>query len=282
MGLLDPLELKCSEIWVIKMEEYIMSKYTLDMDFSSLNRPKAYNWILRFRDIAETAFQNSDTCSRLLGNLLVIERYVHTLQQGLLIKGKSPTPVLLNALDILWSYVEEGITVTEFQDFANNMYASTLAYNSDEKLTDSQEDFYKSSFENEKPTTIEWQIITWVSGLLMKLVAIEGGRLDFEEIASYEQIGFADFDDLFGFMTDACIYLANIPLPSGTGKDYEKATELLYKTPLFCHIVEDIQSSLKTAIAATSEQYQHLRMEYQQYAIIPNEYAANLIGFLEN
>lgn len=257
-----------------------MSKYSLDTDFSSLNGPKANNWILRFRDIAETAFKNSDTRSRLLGNLLVIERYVHTLQQGLSFKGKSPTPVLINALDLLWSYAEGRITVIEFQDFANNIYASTLAYNSDEELTDIQADFYKSYFENEPPTAIEWQIITWVSGLLIKLVAIEGGRLDFEEIASYEQIGFADFDDLFGFLTDACIYLANIPLSSSTGRDYEKATEQLYKTPLFCHIVENIQGSLKTAIAATSEQYQSLRMECQQLTIIPNEYAANLMNFL--
>lgn len=259
-----------------------MSKYSLDTDFSALNGPKANNWILRFRDIAETAFKNSDTRSRLLGNLLVIERYVHTLQQGLSFKGKSPTPMLMKALDLLWSYAEECITVTEFQDFANNIYASTLAYNSDEELTDTQAEFYKSCFENEKPTTIEWQIITWVSGLLIKLVDIEGGRLDFEEIASYEQIGFADFDDLFGFLTDACIYLVNIPLPSSTGRDYEKATELLYKTPLFCHIVENIQGDLKTAIDATSEQYQSLRMEYQQYTIIPDEYAANLMNFLEN
>lgn len=112
---------------------------------------------------------------------------------------------------------------------------------------------------------------------VIKLVAIGRGRLDFEEIASYEQIGFAD---LFVFLTDACIYLADIPLSSSTGRDHEKATELLYKTPLFCHIVENIQGSLKTAIAVTSEKYQSLRMECQQLTIIPNEYATNLMNFL--
>ena len=259
-----------------------MSKYTLDTDFSALSGQKANNWILKFRGIAETAFKNSDNRSRLLGNLLVIERSVHTLQQGLSVTGNRPTTVLINALNLLWNYAEGAVTAIDFQDFANNIYASTLAYHSDEELSDTQELFYEQNFGNTKLTRVEWEIITWVSALLMELVAIEGGHLDFEEVASYEQIGFANFDDLWGVLTDACIYLSNISLPSSTGSDYEKATEQLYKTSLFCNIVQDIQSCLKTAINTPSEQYADLRIKYQHCTILPTEYAVDLINFLGN
>ena len=149
-----------------------MSKYTLDTDFSALSGQKANNWILKFRGIAETAFKNSDNRSRLLGNLLVIERYVHTLQQGLSVTGNRPTTVLINALNLLWNYAEGAVTAIDFQDFANNIYASTLAYHSDEELSDTQELFYEQNFGNTKLTRVEWEIITWVSALLMELVAI--------------------------------------------------------------------------------------------------------------
>lgn len=65
-----------------------MSKYTLDMDFSLLNGPKAHNWIRRFRDMADSAFSGKDNRSRLLGNLLIIEQYVNTLKIGLSADGK--------------------------------------------------------------------------------------------------------------------------------------------------------------------------------------------------
>ena len=47
-------------------------KYTLDTDFSSLNGPKAANWIIGFQDMPENAFADSSSHSRLLGNLLNI------------------------------------------------------------------------------------------------------------------------------------------------------------------------------------------------------------------
>ena len=40
-------------------------KYTLDTDFSSLNGPKAANWIMGFQDMAEDAFADSNSHSRL-------------------------------------------------------------------------------------------------------------------------------------------------------------------------------------------------------------------------
>ena len=57
-------------------------KYTLNTDFSSLNGPKAANWIMDFQDMAEDAFADSSSHSRLLGNLLILEPYLHTIRQG--------------------------------------------------------------------------------------------------------------------------------------------------------------------------------------------------------
>lgn len=54
-------------------------KYTLDTDFSSLNGPKASNWIMDFQDMVCDAFADSNRHSWLLGNLLILEPYLHTL-----------------------------------------------------------------------------------------------------------------------------------------------------------------------------------------------------------
>ena len=58
-------------------------KYTLDTDFSTLNGPKADNWLRNFIDMTERAFAGRDNQTRLLGNLLVTELCVHMLRQGL-------------------------------------------------------------------------------------------------------------------------------------------------------------------------------------------------------
>jgi len=162
-----------------------MSKYTLDMDFSLLNGPKAHNWIRRFRDMADSAFAGKDNRSRLLGNLLIIEQYVNTLKIGLSADGKQ----------------------------------------------------------------------------------------------SYEQISFAEIDDLLAFLTDASISMENIPLPSSTGADYSKAAEQVYQTALFQSMIERIQDSLKTALLATPEQYPELRAKYQERTIIPVESITKLMDF---
>ena len=257
-----------------------MGIYTLDADFSSLNVKKANNWILRLRDMTEDAFADRGNRARLLGNLLIIEQYTHTLRQGLSAKGAQPSAVLVQVLDLLWGYLEKRISVKDFEDFSNNVYASTLFHNADEELTDEQEDFYQEHFGSTELCSVEWKIITWASGLLMELVAIEGGRVEFEEIEGYEQISFADIDDLLGFLTDVSIALANIPLSSDTGADHSKAAEQVYQTELFQKIIERIQSSLKTALVAVPEQYASLRTEYQQYTIISEEYCTGFVDFL--
>lgn len=257
-----------------------MAKYTLDTDFSLLNGPKAHNWILRFRNMADTAFAGKDNRSRLLGNLLIIEQYVNTLKKGLSADGKQISTVLQNALDFLWNYLDGHTAVTDFQDFANNIYASTLTYYADEELTDAQTRFYQEYFGDGELCSIEWQNITWASWLLMEVVAIEGGRLDFEEASTYEQISFAYIDtDLIPFLTDASISIANVPLSSNTGVDYSKAEEQIYQTPLFQYVIGRIQDSLKSALTATPEQYSSLKAKYQESTIIPAEHITKLMDF---
>ena len=82
-------------------------KYTLDTDFSSLNGPKAANWIMGFQDMVEDAFADSNSHLRLLGNLLILEPYIHTLRQGLTDTGRSVSDVCQEALDVLWDYLED-------------------------------------------------------------------------------------------------------------------------------------------------------------------------------
>ena len=173
-------------------------KYTLDTDFSSLNGPKAANWIMGFQDMAEDAFADSSSHSRLLGNLLILEPYLHTIRQGLADRCRTVPAILQEALDILWDYLEGRKAPSDFQDFANNLYAATLNYNVGEEITDAQAEFYEKHIDIPWGSTCEWQILTWLSVLLMEVVAISGGWLDFEE---YEQdVDFVEMEEMLNML----------------------------------------------------------------------------------
>ena len=258
-------------------------KYTLDTDFSALNGPKAMNWVLQFRELAEKSFHSKDLSSWLLGNLLVIESYVRTLREGLAVDGKQLTVMIPYSLDRLWDCLEGRTTPIDCQDFANNLWASTLCYNVGEEISDAHAEFYQANFNDVNDNTCEWQVLTWCSTLLMYLVADAGGRLDFEEFEVDELFGMqADFggmDEMLSMLGDTCIKLTNTPCPSERVKDVEKAQEAVYQTPLFRQLVNLIQGALKTALTATPEQYETLRTEYQSKGILPEEYAAGLLSF---
>ena len=255
-------------------------KYTLDTDFSSLNGPKAANWIMGFQDMVEDAFADSNSHLRLLGNLLILEPYIHTLRQGLTDTGRSVSDVCQEALDVLWDYLEGKKAASDFEDFANNLYAATLNYNVGEEITDAQAEFYKKYVDIPWGSTCEWQILTWLSVLLMEVVAISGGRLDFEEYEEYEQdVDFAEMEEMLNMLSDAFIDLTNTPLPGGKASDVMNAQEQVYQTPLFRQFIERIQNGLKAALSSTPEQYPALREEYRQYALLPEEYAAKLLAF---
>ena len=119
-------------------------KYALDTDFSSLNGPKAANWMMDFQDMIEDAFADSSSHTRLLGNLLILEPYMHTLRQGLADQGRTVPVILQKAIDPLWDYLEGKKAVSDFQDFANNLYAATLDYNVGEEITEAQAEFSRN------------------------------------------------------------------------------------------------------------------------------------------
>lgn len=58
-----------------------MSVHTLFCDFASLNRKDAGDWVSKCSKLADEAFLNSSNQTRLFGNLLVLEQYMHTLEQ---------------------------------------------------------------------------------------------------------------------------------------------------------------------------------------------------------
>lgn len=253
-------------------------KYTLDTDFSSLNGPKAVNWIIGFQDMTEDAFADSSSHSRLLGNLLILEPYLHTIRQGLADRGGTVPAILQEALDILWDYLEGRKAPSDFQDFANNLYAATLNYNVGEEITDAQAEFSRKYVDIPWGKNSEWQILTWLSVLLMEVVAISGGWLDFEE---YEQdVDFVEMEEMLNMLVDVFIDLTDTPLQSNKAVDVMNAQEQVYQTPLFRQFIERIQNGLKAALSATPEQYPALREEYRQYTILPEEYAVKLLGCL--
>ena len=114
----------------------------------------------------------------------------------------------------------------------------------------------------------------------MEVVAISGGRLDFEEYEEYEQdVDFVEMEEMLNMLVDAFIDLTDTPLPSNKAVDVMNAQEQVYQKPLFRQFIERIQNGLKAALSAIPEQYPALREEYRQYAILPEEYAAKLLGF---
>ncbi len=253
-------------------------KYTLDTDFSSLNGPKAVNWIIGFQDMTEDAFADSSSHSRLLGNLLILEPYLHTIRQGLADRGRTVPAILQEALDILWDYLEGRKAPSDFQDFANNLYAAALDYNVGEEITDAQAEFSRKYVDIPWGKNSEWQILTWLSVLLMEVVAISGGWLDFEE---YEQdVDFVEMEEMLNMLVDVFIDLTDTPLQSNKASDVMNAQEQVYQTLLFRQFIERIQNGLKAALSATPEQYPALREEYRQYTILPEEYAVKLLGCL--
>lgn len=138
---------------------------------------------------------------------LILESYVHTLRQGLADTGRSVSPVLQEALDVLWDYLEGKKAASDFEDFA-------------------------------------------------------------------------EMEEMLNMLADAFIGLTDMPLQSNKAVDVMNAQEQVYQTPLFRQFIERIQNGMKAALSATPEQYPALREEYRQYAIIPKEYAAKLLGCL--
>lgn len=259
-----------------------MEKYTLDTDFSSLKGSQTYDWMLEFSDMVEEAFAEKDNRFCLLGNLLFMEIYVHTIRKGLTNRNEPLSAILQKALDILWNYLAGYTDPNIFQDFANNLYACILAYNVGEDLNNVQMAFDQNYFADKDFITCEYQVIEWCAGLLIQLVAIEGGQLYREDLQEdlerYNRVDFYGLEEMLNLLENICIDYANISRLSNTIEDIIKAEEQVHQTVLFQQIIKQLQNSLKTALNAKPEQFMSLRNEYQKYSIIPAE---NSQQFLE-
>ena len=103
-----------------------MDAHTLFCDFASLSRKNAGDWVSNCSKLADKAFKNSSNQTRLLGNLLVLEQYMHTLEQGLQENGEEPLPITYQSIQMLWDYLDGKIKPSDFADFANALYACVL------------------------------------------------------------------------------------------------------------------------------------------------------------
>ena len=84
-----------------------------------------------------------------------------------------------------------------------------------EEITDAQAEFFRKYVDIPWGKNSEWQIPTWLSVLLMEVVAISGGRLDFEEYEEYEQdVDFVEMEEMLNMLVDVFIDLTDTPLHS--------------------------------------------------------------------
>ena len=112
----------------------------------------------------------------------------------------------------------------------------------------------------------------------MELTAIYGGKVE-EEFLDCEQIDFVELGEMFNFLSDACMELAEVECQSNRAADVMQAFEDVCVTPLFQSVVSNVQKVLKDAWSAEPEKYQALREIYQKNGILPDEYAAELLEF---
>lgn len=199
------------------------------------------------------------------------------MRQGLAADKAQLCVCLRYAQGLLWDYLGGRVAAADFQDFANDYYAWLLEHNVG--LEGFCSEHFAEYFADSCPESYEWFAVEWSSGLLMQLVAIEGGRVDYED---FEECGALDFYGplcMLDMMEDVCIGLTDTPVVSNRGTDLEKAMTQVRKTSLFQEIVMHVQNDLQTALLAAPAEYEALRKEYGQYTIIPEQYAAQMLEY---
>ena len=257
-----------------------MEEYTLKTNFAALEDAQANEYLMDFGQIIEKAFEHSDSRPRLLGNLLVMERYCNTVRQGLAGQGHEAklSVCLRYAQGLLWDYLGGRVTAADFQDFANDYFAWLLEHCVGPSI-DLYESLYAEYFADSCPESYEWFAVEWSSGLLMQLVSIEGGRVDYEDFEECTELDFYGPLSMLDMLEDACIELTDTTLVSNRGDDLEKTMIQVHKTSLFQEIVMYVQNDLQTALLAAPAEYEALRKKYGQYTIIPARYAARLLEY---
>lgn len=216
-----------------------MGEYTLKTNLAALEDAQANEYLMDFGQIIEKAFEHSDSRMRLLGNLLVLERYCNTVRQGLAGQGHEAklSVCLRYAQGLLWDYLGGRIAAADFQDFANDYFAWLLEHCVGPSI-DLYESLYAEYFADSCPESYEWFAVEWSSGLLMQLVSIEGGRVDYED---FEECGNLDFYGplcMLGMLENVCIYLTDTPIASNRAltwkRRWRRRAKLHYFRKLSC------------------------------------------------
>lgn len=266
-----------------------MQERTLQINFSFIINSQTREWRGDLMKAAAHAFQYSDDRSRLLGNLLVMEQYINTLRQGLTASGKTLSAGLECADSILWDYLNSRTTPIAFEDFANDYYDCLLAYNIGDVTTDAPKEFYSKYFSGTNPDAYELLAMEWSSGLLMQLVSIAGGRIDFDDFEGYEKIDFYGIDIMISILEDACVGLIGASRSfdthsanatetlTGKALTKESAIAQVHRSPLFQGIVKNVHNCLQTALNASPDTFASLHHKYSQCTILPQEYASALL-----
>ena len=245
-------------------------------DFSTLFPEERHGWRQDLYRLAEGAFRDQDDSRRLLGNLLVMERYLHTLEQGLAEKGEEPlSPGLRQGVELLWDCLEGRVHPLEFQDFANSLDACVFAHNVGDR-EDAPQSFWEQYLGDTQRTAYEWLALEWAACLLLQLVSIAGGEVDDPEKEGAARVDFYGVCNMLDLLENACSVLAG-PVDQSGG--YRETADRVHATPLFQGLVAEIQNDLKTALTASSDQYAAFREEYRSLAILPEKYAAPLLDY---
>ena len=246
-------------------------------DFSALEGAQTGEWLLNFTAAANRAFADRDDRVRLLANLLVLERFINTLSQGLAESNRAVSRGLQHARGLLWDYLMGRTVPADFRDFANDYYACLYAFNVGSVEQDAPKDFYSQYFSDSSPEACELLAVEWSSCLLIPPVVAAGGHIDFEECEDWKQIDFYGVDIMLNLLKDACVELTGISRAAGRNVGQEQPE--VHRTPLFREIVRKIQKDLRTALSASPVEYASLQKEYEQHTIIPREYAGALLEY---
>lgn len=238
-----------------------MQEYTLKTKFAALKVPQANEYLMDFGKIIEKAFEYRDSRPRLLGNLLVLECYCNTVQRGLEGLETQLFVCLRYAQGLLWDYLGRRVTAADFQDFANDYYAwfSEKGVEHNDAPKGFCSEHFAEYFADSCPDPYEWVAVEWSCDLLMQLVSIEGGRVDYE---NFEECGKLDLDwvpyMLEIILETVCERLASAIVASNRKVDSEKSMIQVHNS-LAQKIVKYVQNDLQMALLAAPAEYEALR-----------------------
>lgn len=256
-----------------------MRELTFFSDFTSLSQKDAGKWVEKCSTLAESALKDSSHEVHVLANVLLLEQYFNTWRQGLQKEGKELAPVVSKTMDLLWDYLFGTKAPSEFENYANCLYACTLEYLVGEELTEEQNVFYQEHFNHIDSQTIPWDVLCLAALLMLELVSIHGGKVEFDELEDYHEVDFMSVGEILNQFNDACVELAGIECPSCFAKDVIKAMDEALTTPLFQSIVSKVQKSFLDAMNAEPQDYEKLREAYRQYAFLPEKLAQEFLHY---